>query len=70
MAKRKVRMVRRQVPGAVGVCEVCNMQFTSAADQYDQAEWDIGMQFSDHKCKREDVNQAAARIVREATEGK
>jgi hypothetical protein len=67
MAKRKVRIVRRQTPGAVGVCEVCNMQFKSSADQYDQAEWDIGMQFSDHKCKREDENQAAVRIVREAT---
>jgi hypothetical protein len=68
MAKRKVRMVRTQTPGAVGVCTVCNMQFKSSADQYDQAEWDIGMQFSEHKCKREDVSQVAARIVREATE--
>jgi hypothetical protein len=68
MAKRTVRMVRRQTPGAMGVCEVCNMQFTSSADQYDQAEWDIGVQFREHTCKREDVSQAAARIVREATE--
>jgi hypothetical protein len=52
----------------MGVCEVCNMQFTSSADQYDQAEWDIGVQFREHTCKREDVSQAAARIVREATE--
>jgi hypothetical protein len=62
-------MARRQVPGAVGVCEVCNMQFTSAADQYDQAEWDIGMQFSDHKCKREDVNQAIPSSTQKPTDG-
>ena len=44
------------------------MQFKSPADQYDQAEWDIGTQFREHTCKREDIRQAAARIVREATE--
>ena len=68
MAKRKLQMVRKQTPGAVGVCETCNMQFKSPADQYDQAEWDIGTQFREHTCKREDIRQAAARIVREATE--
>ena len=59
-------MVRRQTPGAVGVCEVCNMQFESSADQYDQAEWDIGMQFTEHTCKREDEKQATGRTVRKA----
>ena len=59
-------MVRKQTPGAVGVYEVCNMQFKSAAYQYDQAEWDIGMQFTEHTCKREDEKQATGRIVRKA----
>src|SRR5450755_2163884 len=63
MAKRNLRMVRKQAPGALGICEYCNMQFASSEGQYDQAEWDIGTKFSEHKCKREDVNQAAARIV-------
>jgi hypothetical protein len=61
-------MVKKQAPGALGVCEYCNMQFKSSRDQYDQAQWDIGTQFDAHKCNREDVNQAAARIVRETTQ--
>ena len=34
----------------------------------EDAQWGMNLQFTEHKCKREDASQAAARIVREATE--
>jgi hypothetical protein len=71
MAKRKLRIVRRtnNIP-VLGVCEYCNMQFPAHQPVSGQAEAQasIQQQFNAHKCKREDVNQAAARIVRESTD--
>ena len=46
------------------------MQFHSKQPIEDNAETDMKIQFTEHKCKREDPSQAGARIVREATEDK
>ena len=64
LGKRRLRVVRESP--LLGVCEYCNMQFSSGESQL--AKSDIQVQFNEHKCKRQDVNQAAARIVRETTE--
>ncbi len=61
MAKRKLRIV--QETPKLGVCERCNMQFPAAKG-------DIQKQFEAHKCKLQDFAQNAARIVKEATEGR
>ena len=68
MAKRNLRIVKRvrNVP-VLGVCEYCNAQFSGDPDM-GNAQSAIQEQFNAHKCKREDINQAAARIVRESTE--
>jgi hypothetical protein len=50
----------------LGICEYCNKQFSSGDSQL--ARSNIQAQFNTHTCKPEDVNQAAARIVRETTE--
>jgi hypothetical protein len=34
----------------------------------EDAQWNLDLQFREHKCKREDASQAAARIVKKATE--
>jgi len=44
------------------------MQFSSGLMPIEQAKGNIQEQFNVHKCKREDLNQAAARVVRESTE--
>ena len=67
MPKRNLRIVTR-TPIAIGICESCNMQFKSHQPIEDHAEVEMGAAFDAHKCKREDVNQAAVRIVRESTE--
>ena len=46
-----------------GLCESCGAKFTGARDE-------IKRQFDQHDCKPEDFSQAAARIVREATENR
>ena len=70
MSKRKLRIVRRtnNIP-VLGVCEFCNMQFPAHHPLSGQSEAQaaIQQQFNAHKCEPEDVNQAAARTVREAT---
>src|SRR5271169_2624509 len=65
MAKRKLRIVR-ETP-QLGVCEFCNMQFSAVTPLGAPNKTAIQEQFNAHKCNPEDVNQAAARIVREAT---
>ena len=71
MPKRKLRIVRRtnNIP-VLGVCEFCNMQFPAhqPLSGPSEAQAAIQQQFNAHKCEREDVNQAAARIVSESTE--
>jgi hypothetical protein len=69
MPKRTLRIVKR-TPIAIAICESCNMQFHSKQPVEDNSEIDLEIQFNKHKCEREDASQAAARIVREATEYK
>jgi hypothetical protein len=74
MPKRKLRIVQETngVP-VLGVCEHCNKQFPAerqVVGQLAKARASIDGQFDAHVCKREDASQAAARIVREATEQK
>ena len=44
------------------------MQFSTVTALGARIKTSIQEQFNAHKCEREDVNQAAARIVKEATE--
>jgi hypothetical protein len=66
MAKRKLRIVRDHP--LLGICEYCNIQFSSGLMPIEQAKDDIKERFNVHKCKREDFSQAAFRAVKEATE--
>jgi hypothetical protein len=66
MLRRKLRIVRDHP--LLGICEYCNEQFTSGLMPVAAAKDDIQERFDAHKCEPEDVNQAAARIVRETTE--
>ena len=70
MPKRNLRIVKRvrNVP-VLGICEYCNAQFSGDPGR-GNAQSDIQEQFNAHKCKAEDASQAAARIVREATESR
>jgi hypothetical protein len=67
MPKRKLRIVREDngTP-LLGVCEYCNMQFGATLVSLGEDEQtSVQEQFEAHQCKREDVNQAAARIITE-----
>jgi hypothetical protein len=66
MGKRNLRFVRDHP--LLGICEQCNAQFSSGLMPVEAAKADIQERFDAHKCEREDMNQAAARIVRETTE--
>jgi len=68
MPKRNLRVVKRMRQVTLAVCEACNAQFKSNLTEPDNADLEIKTQFDQHKCKPEDASQAAARIVREATE--
>jgi hypothetical protein len=70
MPKRNLRIVKRvrNVP-VLGICEYCNAQFSGDPSR-GNAQSAIQEQFNVHKCKPDDVSQAAARVVREATENK
>ncbi|HEY5177171.1 MAG TPA: hypothetical protein VII95_16555 [Terriglobales bacterium] len=68
MAKRKLKFVRDRP--LLGICEYCNVQFSSGLMPIEAARDDIQERFNVHKCKREDFSQAAVRTVREATEDK
>jgi hypothetical protein len=59
MAKRNLRIVKR-TPIAVAICESCNMQFHSKQPVEDNAEIDLKIQFSKHKCTPLDASQNAA----------
>jgi hypothetical protein len=70
MPKRNLRIVKRtaNIP-VLGVCEYCNAQFSAdPTGRTVEGQSTIQEQFDKHKCEREDASQAAARIVREATE--
>jgi hypothetical protein len=63
MPERKLRIVREDNGTALlGVCEYCNMQFGATLVSLGEDEQtSVQEQFEAHKCKREDVNQAAPR---------
>ena len=67
MQERKLRIVKRGPPPAIGICERCNARFKSSLS-YPYA--DIQVQFDSHRCTLTDASQNALRIVRESTEGK
>jgi len=67
MLNKRLRIVKKSPPPAIGVCERCNAQFKSSLPSPDS---DIQAQFYAHKCKLTDSSQNALRIVRESTEGK
>ena len=63
--KRNLRVVKwlGQVP-AIGVCTFCNRPFKVPLESMKRvadAEWNLDLQFKDHKCKREDASQSSAR---------
>ncbi len=72
MPKRNLRVVKwvRTIP-AIGVCTFCDRQFKipmTAMKKVSDAQESLRVQFTEHKCKPEDASQAAARIVKEATD--
>ena len=74
MPKRNLRIIRRvkNVP-VLGICEYCTMQFPAELHphiQQGEAQAAIQQQFNAHKCKRADLNQAAAGVASEAIENK
>ena len=74
MPKRSLRVVKwlSSTP-AIGVCAFCSKQFKvpmSALSKTTDAQANLQEQFDRHKCEREDASQAAARIVKEATENR
>ncbi len=68
MAKRNLRIVKRvrNVP-VLGICERCKAQF-SGNPNMGNAQSAIQEQFNAHKCQSEDTSQAAARVMKEATD--
>jgi hypothetical protein len=73
MPKRNLRVVKwvGTVP-AIGVCTFCNRTFKVplGSNRVADVQESLRVQFTEHKCKREDASQAAARIVKEAAEDK
>jgi len=58
---------------AIGACTCCSRQFKvplGSMSHLADAQESLRVQFVEHKCEREDASQAAARIVREATDDK
>ncbi len=69
--KRNLRVVEwaGTVP-SLGVCTFCNLQFKvpmESMKRLEDAQWNLDLQFREHKCKPEDASQGTTRIVREAT---
>src|SRR6266478_3299058 len=54
MPKRDLRVVKR-TPIALGICERCNLQFSSNEPAEDDAEAEIWGQFDNHKCRSVDA---------------
>ena len=72
MPKRAIRLVKQigAVPCVAG-CSYCSKQIKASAADLRSAQTatkSLQAQFDAHKCEREDASQAAARIVKEATE--
>jgi hypothetical protein len=54
MPKRDLRVLKR-VPTALGICERCNLQFSSNQPAEDDAGAEIRAQFDSHKCRSVDA---------------
>ena len=54
MPKRDLQIVKR-TPTAVGVCDRCNLQFSSNQPAEDDAVAELWAQFDDHKCRSVDA---------------
>jgi hypothetical protein len=68
MKKRELLVIEsREGYVVAGRCSVCHRPFSTPLMVVVDASHDIVRQFDAHVCN-EDVNQAAARIVRETTE--
>jgi hypothetical protein len=50
MPKRDLQIVKR-TPIALGICERCNLQFSSNQPAEDDAEAELWAQFDNHKCR-------------------
>jgi len=60
MPKRDLRVVKR-TPIALGICERCNLQFSSNESAEDDAEAELWVQFDNHKCQPGDANPQHAK---------
>jgi hypothetical protein len=68
MPKRNLRIVKRVKNAPVlGICELCNMQFSADPSGPAESQAIIQQQFNGHTCKPDNASQAAARIVKKAT---
>ena len=56
MPKRDLRVIKR-APIALGICERCNLQFSSNEPAEDDAEAEIWAQFDNHKCRSVDAHR-------------
>jgi hypothetical protein len=71
MPKRNLRIIKSSGGTPIqGVCEHCNMVFSATRNDagFVSDKDEVRDQFDKHKCAPQDASQAAARIVREATE--
>jgi hypothetical protein len=73
MPQRNLRVIKwlGTVP-ALGVCTVCNRQFTvpmTAITRVADAQEALRLQFTRHKCEREDTSQAADQAGKKLPKG-
>ena len=64
MQNRRLRIVKRGPPPAIGVCERCNAQFKSSLPDPGT---DIQAQFDAHKCKLVDSSPRSSSSGKELT---
>ena len=62
MPKRDLRFVTH-TPVALGVCERCNLQFSSDQPAQDDAEAEIWAQFDNHKCRSAEARPEQAKAA-------
>ncbi len=70
MQERKLRIVKKAPPPAIGVCQRCNTQSKSNLPHSLGSLVEIKARFLAHECKPMDSSQNDLRIVREAREDK
>jgi len=62
MPKRDLRIVKR-TPIALGICERCNLQFSSNQPAEDDAEAELWAEFDNHKCRSVDASPEQGKLV-------